>query len=350
MTADAPALAPAEDYERHAAAKEARIRALLEAHGLDGLFRGMERCPVERGWRTRAVFYLSMDDRRTVLGVDPRRGRVPIEETLWTVPESARSLVRGLARRIGEVSGDGAITGFELRLEFGSERAHLNVAVERGAASRFDGLAESLRAEFPSLLGIAVPSQEIEAGDVHLRNELLGKTVEAHYRAFFQTNRWLTPRLAAAARDAVRDPSSIVDLYCGVGLHSVLAATPDSRIVSVETNRWAIESAHRNAARHGLAHARYDRTTVEKLIEMESIECPSIVFVNPSRFGCAPGLAEAVARWRPAAVCLVSCSVSSHVRDTLAFLAAGYRPRPFASFDMFPFSDFAESVTAFEPA
>jgi tRNA/tmRNA/rRNA uracil-C5-methylase (TrmA/RlmC/RlmD family) len=330
------------EYERDAAAKEARIAALLDEAGLPGLFRGMRRCPVERGYRMRASFYRAADGGGPV-GVDPRHGRVPLEQSLWVIPDHARPLVREVGRRIAAAQEQARITGFEVRLEFGSGRAHLTLAVERGAAA-LDSLCAELMAEVDGVFGVAVPSQRIEAGETEHRHELLGKTILAHHRAFFQTNRWLTADLAAAAQAAAGDPSRIVDLYCGVGLHSVLAATPGSAVVGVDTNGWAIDSAVRNAALHGLAHARFERLPVEKLAPGGDGP-PSVVFVNPSRFGCAPGLAERIAAWRPAAVCLVSCSIGSHARDLASFVRAGYQPRPFESFDMFPFSDFVESVT-----
>jgi len=334
------------EYDADAAAKEARIAAMLDEAGLPGLFRGMRRCPVERGYRMRASFYRAADGSGAV-GVDPRHGRVPLEQSLWVMPEAARPLVREVGRRISAAQGQARITGFEVRLEFGSGRAHLTLAVERDAP-RLDDLCGELMAGVEGVFGVAVPSQRIEAGETEHRHRLLGKTILAHHRAFFQTNRWLTADLAAAARSAAADASRIVDLYCGVGLHSVVAAAPESAIVGVDTNGWAIDSARGNAALHGLANARFDRLPVEKLAD-GAVGRPSVVFVNPSRFGCAPGLAERIAGWRPEAVCLVSCSIQSHARDLASFVRAGYLPRPFESFDMFPFSDFVESVTELRP-
>ncbi|HYH78427.1 MAG TPA: hypothetical protein VEX86_01475 [Longimicrobium sp.] len=345
--ADVDPAAISAEYELDASAREARIAAVLEEVGLRGLFRGMRRCPVARGYRMRASFYRAADGSGAV-GVDPRHGRVPLDRSLWVMPEEARPLVRDVAGRIAAAGEQARITGFEVRLEFGSGRAHLTLAVERGMP-RLDGLCAGLMAEVGGVFGVAVPSQAIEVGETEHRHLLLGKTILAHHRAFFQTNRWLTGDLAAAAQSAASDPSRIVDLYCGVGLHSVLAATPDSVVAGVDTNGWAIDSARRNAALHGLAHARFDRLPVEKLA-LGAEGRPSVLFVNPSRFGCAPGLVERIAAWRPEAVCLVSCSIRSHARDLASFVRAGWRPRPFESFDMFPFSDFVESVTELCPA
>jgi tRNA/tmRNA/rRNA uracil-C5-methylase (TrmA/RlmC/RlmD family) len=346
-TADESALAA--EYERDAAAKETRIAGVLAEAGLDGLFRGMRRCPVERGYRMRASFYRAADGSGAV-GVDPRLGRVPLEESLWVMPESARPLVREVARRVAAMPDEARITGLEVRLEFGSDRAHVTLAAERGGPVRLDELCAELMAKVEGVVGVAVPSRGIEAGEAEHRHLLLGKTILAHHRAFFQTNRWLTGDLAAAAQSAAADPSRIVDLYCGAGLHSVLAACTESHVIGVDTNRWAIDSARHNAELHGLTHARYERVPVERIAHGADERPPTVVFVNPSRFGCAPGVVERIAAWRPGTVCLVSCSIHSHARDLAAFVRAGYQPRPFESFDMFPFSDFVESVTALHPA
>ncbi|HEX8906311.1 MAG TPA: hypothetical protein VF771_15790 [Longimicrobiaceae bacterium] len=350
VAAAASSASLADDYALAAEAKEARIAAVLEAHGFGGLFRGLVRCPVDDGYRMRASFYLGGDGDGIArwVGVDPRHGRVPLDASLWVLPSPWRAFVRGVGERIARAPAESRVTGFEVRLEFGEGgRAHLTLAAERGSAP-LDAFCRALLDASPGLLGIAVPSQGVELGEPNLRHELLGKTILAHHLAFFQTNRWLTPELAAAAREAASDPSHIVDLYCGVGLHSILAAAPESATAGVDTNRWAIESAVRNAALHGLAHARYERIPAERLAGRE-VERPTVVFVNPSRYGCAPGVAERVAAWRPDAVCLVSCSIDSHARDLAAFARAGYQSRPFRSFDMFPFSEFVESVTELRP-
>jgi hypothetical protein len=339
-------------YARDAAAKEARIAAVLEDAGCGEAFRGMRRTPVERGYRMRASVYLGRDapNDATARGVDPRHGRMPLADTLWVLPEAARPRVREVAERLAATPRDAGATGFEVRLEFGTLRAHVTVAAERGSAGRLDDFCGALLDGVDGVLGVAVPSQGIEAGETHLRHALLGTTILSHHLAFFQTNLWLTPELAAAARAAAADPSRIVDLYCGVGLHSVLAAAPSSAIVGVDTNRWAIESALRNAELHGLSRARFERIPVERLVGRPETERPSVVYVNPSRYGCAPGVAERVAAWRPDAVCLVSCSIASHARDLGAFARAAYRPEPFECFDMFPFSEFVESVTVLRRA
>ncbi|HEV2147096.1 MAG TPA: methyltransferase [Longimicrobiaceae bacterium] len=339
------------EYESHLAAKEARVRALLAACALELPFAGILRCPVEHGWRGHASFRVFRGGGEArAFGVDPRRGRVPLEEALWTLPEEVRPAA--LRARDLLLRGDpaGAVHGFELRLEHGTRRAHLAVSAPREGAAALEPLCRMLLDGVPGLLGASVPSAGIEAGEAYLANRLRGTTVLAHHRAFFQSNLRLVPELVEAVQRPLGAPAAVVDLYCGAGLHSVLAATPRTRVVGADNNRWAIESARRNVRLHGLARAEYLREDAARFAAARAFDAPDVVFVNPSRFGCGPGVPEAVARWRPSAVCLVSCSIDAHLRDALAFVRAGYRPLALRSFDMFPFSDFLESVTHFAPA
>lgn len=337
-------------YGRHLAAKEERVRGMLAAHGLGGLFAGIRRCPVEGGFRGHATFRLAREEDGAVrvLGVEPRGGRAPLEDTLWVLPEEARPTVLAVRDVVLGGAWAEAVSGFDVRLEHGTLRAHVTVAAPRESDPEPEALCRAL-AEVPGVLGAAVPSQGAEAGEGWLANRLGGKTVLAHHRAFFQSNLRLVPEMVEEVQGPPERRACVVDLYCGVGLHSLLAAGPGTRVAGADNNRWAIESAGRNAALHGLHAAEYERLDAERFAAARGFDAPDEVFVNPSRFGCGPRLPGAVARWRPASVCLVSCSFDSHLRDTLAFAAAGYRPAAVRCFDMFPFSEYLESVTHFAP-
>lgn len=338
------------EYGRHLAAKEARVRGMLGAHGLEALFAGIRRCPVEGGFRGHASFRVAREDGAArVLGVEPRGGRAPLEDTLWVLPEEARPTVLRVRDVLLEGGRAEGVFGFDLRLEHGTLRAHVAISAPRDAGVPLEPLCRALL-EVPGVLGAAVVSQGVEAGEAWLANRLAGRTVLARHRAFFQSNLRLVPEMVEEIQRPLERPARVVDVYCGAGLHSVLAAVPGTRVAGADNNRWAIDSARRNAALHGLSAAEYACESAEAFAAAREFHAPDVVFVNPSRMGCGPGVPEAVARWRPARVCLVSCSVDAHLRDTLAFLRAGYRPAAVRCFDMFPFSEFLESVTHFEPA
>ncbi|HET6762978.1 MAG TPA: hypothetical protein VFH27_04875 [Longimicrobiaceae bacterium] len=335
------------EYALHLRAKEERVRSLLAAARVDAPFRGITACPVELGYRTQASFRAAHGAEGVLVGVDPRTGRVPLADALWVLPEEGRRVVLEVMRVLESEGLLPPVAGFDVRLEHGSLRAHVTLSVPRDAPVRLDAACERMMREVPGLLGIAAPGQRIELGEVHLRNVLRGRAVLAHHLAFFQTNAHVTPALCDEVQRPWIDPASVVDVYCGVGMHSILAAGPTTRIRGADNNPWAIESATRNVALHGLVDAEYLRMDAERYVRTATFASPAVVVVNPSRFGCGPDVAAHVARWSPERVCLVSCSIAAHLRDTQAFVAAGYRPEAVACFDMFPFSDFLESVSHF---
>lgn len=345
-------------YALHAAEKDADLRARFAAAGLGGLYRGLVPSPVAEGWRTQLT-YRAVRERGSVPwlhGVDPIVGRVPVADALWVAPVAARETMAAVAAAVADLVTDGLVTGFDVRLEHGTLRPFLSLAVPRdvgdAGAHRVSAAVDALAEARPEIAGLGVPSLALQRGESWLANVVLGRTVVAPPLAFFQTNAHVTPLLAAEAQAGGEGARSIVDLYCGVGLHSVLAAAgrAETTVVGADSARQAIEGAWRNAALHAMT-ADYRRETAEAFAAAAEIERPDLVFVNPSRFGCGPGVAEAVGRWRAARVVLVSCSPESHARDVRDLAAAGYRPLDIRCFDMFPFTaDFAECVTHFEPA
>jgi tRNA/tmRNA/rRNA uracil-C5-methylase (TrmA/RlmC/RlmD family) len=346
-------------YAAHAAAKEAALRALLADAGMDALYRGLVPSPVAEGWRTQLSFRVQRraEGGPRLHGVDPLRGNVAVEEAMWVAPVAARPTLLAVAAALAPLAAEGVATGFDARLEHGSLRPFVSVHVPRdvdadGARRAAEAVA-ALSVARPEMVGIAVPSLSLRLGGEWLENVVLGRTVLAPPLSFFQTNAHVTPLLAAEAKSGGEDARTLVDLYCGVGLHSVLATAGrerEMRVVGADSARQGIEGARRNAALHGM-DADYRRETAESFAGSAGLERPDRVVVNPSRFGCGPGVARGIGRWRASQVCLVSCSPESHVRDVQALAAEGYRPLGVRGFDMFPFTDgFVECVTHFDPA
>lgn len=374
------------EYDEHLRLKKGRVAALFgaDAGGLGGP-QSIEPCRLEAGYRTQAKYFVRWaGGRPDVTGIDPRKGEVPWRDALWMLPERGRAMLAGIVGALEERTPPGLVTGLELRLEHGGGGGHLTLAIPRGPQDVAGDFYAEFLAVVPGLKGLAAPSQSIERGGIFLRHVFGGHVLEAHHRAFFQANEPLLPHFVETIQSVAAgvDRSGILDLYCGVGLHSIPAAVageaagpgdaaarggadgtggaagpagPTGRVLGVDSNRWAIESARRNAARHGLAEGAEFRC--------ESVEAFSgdpgkpgdfvdagatLVFVNPARAGCGPGVIESVTRRRPAAAVLVSCSIDSHRRDVDDFERCGYRATSLRCFDMFPFTEFLESVTRLE--
>lgn len=284
------------------------------------------------------------------MGKDPLAGDVKADEMLWILPAWAREMVKGICCLLPEQSSRFRIDGLEVRLAHGREKAHLTFSVKRTEPGPFAPMARKLLSRFPALVGIAVPAHQQVFGDTYLNHRVLGLNIAAHHTAFFQSNLYQLPELLTKVKSALTgmQPQYIMDLYCGVGLFSLLMGGKSSQVIGVDFNRGAIASAQKNAAALGFSKAQYICSSTEKFLSSGECSRQDLIFINPSRFGCGEKVIAATAAWGAEAVCSISCSIPSHIRDLLLWQRHGYRLRSLAAFDMFPFTDFLETAAVLE--
>lgn len=174
----------------------------------------------------------------------------------------------------------------------------------------------------------------VRVGDVTLR---------LHPGAFLQTNTPVAGELyrQAAAWVAEAGPSSVLDLYCGVGgfaLHAARALGAGSTVLGVEVSAAAVAGATRAAAAAGWA-ARFvaaDATTYAEALP----QAPDLVIVNPPRRGLGPRLAGWIESSGVGAVLYSSCNPATLATDMARM--PSLRPLRARLFDMFPHTDHAE--------
>jgi 23S rRNA (uracil747-C5)-methyltransferase len=173
-------------------------------------------------------------------------------------------------------------------------------------------------------------------------------TLRLRPRSFFQTN---TPVAAALYRQARRwvdevDPSSLWDLYCGVGgfaLHLLVRPDGTARdVLGVEVSEEAVESAHAAAAE---LPGRPRFLAGDVTGHLRTAPPPDLVVVNPPRRGIGD-----LAHWLDVSpvghVLYSSCNVDSLARDLAAMPSlAPVRAR---MFDMFPQTDHHEVLVLLE--
>jgi 23S rRNA (uracil1939-C5)-methyltransferase len=96
-------------------------------------------------------------------------------------------------------------------------------------------------------------------GDGAIVERLLGLEFEATAATFLQTNSHQAEALYSATLEAaaLRPHETVLDLYCGTGTLTLLMARAAGSAVGVETVADAIDRARRNAARNGIANARF---------------------------------------------------------------------------------------------
>ena len=173
--------------------------------------------------------------------------------------------------------------------------------------------------------------------------------------SFFQVNPDMSPKLAGRVLALLKETGlkQLLELYCGVGVFSILAAEaiPGLTSYAVELDEAAIETAKYNAAQHGVS----DRCTFMAADAGEAFHklgascdpAKCCILVDPPRTGLPASLTHGIGKFAPEAVLYVSCAPDTLRRDADRLAEHGYVIQTAGMVDMFPATGHFESVTLF---
>lgn len=160
-------------------------------------------------------------------------------------------------------------------------------------------------------------------------------------RSFFQTNTAVATDLYAQVREWIdsRAPSSLWDLYCGVGGFALHCLAATRAVVGVEVSEEAIVSAERSRA-EALAAGLPGADAVALIAAdagawaMSQTQMPDAVIVNPPRRGVGAEFAAWLEGSGIETIVYSSCNPATLARDLAAM--PSYRVEQGRLFDMFP--------------
>jgi 23S rRNA (uracil1939-C5)-methyltransferase len=218
--------------------------------------------------------------------------------------------------------------------------------VKRQEKKSYLELANSMLDKIPILEGVSIPSKRQDIGKSYLVHNINKMNFYSQYRAFFQSNISLTPRLVKDVKNkyANGDYFRILDLYCGVGLFSLSIVGSSTPVIGVDINKRAIDSARLNAKNLDLGLVSFICSPVENFLQNASISPHDLVIVDPPRSGCPDSLIRIISKHKSSSVCSVSCNPHTHIRDLKKWIGYGYNVQSIAALDMFPFTEFLETV------
>lgn len=143
------------------------------------------------------------------------------------------------------------------------------------------------------------------------------------------------------------DEGPVVDLYCGVGVTSLILAKKRFKVVGIESNPKAIELARKNGRRLGIEAEFICADAGIAFQKIASEVNPKWVIVNPPREGMEKGVLEELCKRKVSGFIYVSCMPSTMARDTQRLLEAGYRLERCRPYDMFPQTGHIETLAVF---
>jgi 23S rRNA (uracil1939-C5)-methyltransferase len=296
----------------------------------------------------------------------------------WTAyhPRRHTGLVRFLTVRHLPTTGQAAVHLVAARddvpaaADWAEALAALDPAIKSVALSVNDGQAHVAFGERTRILWGAETIEE----------RLLGLSFEASPNAFLQTNSRQAEALYAAALEeaALTGTERVLDVYCGAGTIALVMARAAREVVGIESVEPAVADARRNAAKNGIANARFacgdaravlrawamareGRHTTPEAARVRDAKAPldpaayepfapDVVVVDPPRAGLHPRVIERIAELAPARVVYVSCNPATMARDLAHFGKHGYATTRVRPFDMFPHTPHVECVARLDPS
>ena len=220
---------------------------------------------------------------------------------------------------------------FVLRSPGQLRRVHELLAPVRAALPGVRVVSVNLQPEHKAVLEGAEETVLTEEQTLPMR--LNGIVLHLRPQSFFQTNTTVAAGLYRQAQEWVgaAAPTSLWDLYCGVGGFALHLAAPGREVLGVELSAEAVASGRTSAAEQGLTSVRFE--TGDATSYLASSPAPDCVVVNPPRRGIGP-----LAGWLETSgvprVLYSSCNAASLARDLRAM--PSLRPTRARVFDMFP--------------
>lgn len=128
---------------------------------------------------------------------------------------------------------------------------------------------------------------------------------------------------------------SILDLYCGIGISSLLLAQQGHGVTGMESNPLSITLAKESARLNGLS-ATFMTGEVENLLNQLPRTKYDAILINPPRIGISPIALKRILRLKPREMIYISCMPSTLARDLALICSQGYQIQLIQPYDMFP--------------
>lgn len=175
-------------------------------------------------------------------------------------------------------------------------------------------------------------------------------TLHLRPQSFFQTNTAVSAALYRQGQEWVKEsqPSTLWDLYCGVGgfaLHAAQVMPEGSQVTGIEISPEAIESARRTVREYrltGIEFSAQDATAYA----LDSSRLPEMLVVNPPRRGLGTELSEWIEASGIERVIYSSCNLATLVKDLHQM--PSMQPVKGCVMDMFPHSSHYETIMLLE--
>jgi len=267
---------------------------------------------------------------------------------------------------------DPAINAFRDNLQFESRMNLERVSLRSGADDDLMLILESETEETPeleieadiSVVHIYEDHPIVIAGSDALTIQILGKDFHVSAPSFFQVNTPMVEKMvqhlitnlqlpvtnlpiSQSANSPTSHSTTLLDLYCGVGLFSKFFADKYAKVIGIESSPSACEDFAINLDEFNNVEL-YEGAAEEILPALApQLTDPIHMIVDPPRAGIDKHALDAILKINPQIIAYVSCDPSTLARDAARLIKGGYTLQQVTPFDLFPQTYHIESISIF---
>ena len=185
------------------------------------------------------------------------------------------------------------------------------------------------------------------AGTGHIIMNVLERNFKFSAVSFFQVNTVMAGKMVEHlfARLPLTQNTTLLDVYCGVGLFSAFLAPKCKTVIGVESSESSCEDFTVNLDEFD--NVELYEGAAEVVIPHLEVK-PDIVLFDPPRAGLDKTVIDGIVKLNPSLIAYVSCDPSTLARDTARLIKGGYKLKEVTPFDLFPQTYHIESVSIFE--
>ena len=199
---------------------------------------------------------------------------------------------------------------------------------------------DSLKKEI-KLVGIIINDKTFY-GENYLFERINNVLFKISYDSFFQVNSSVASKLFQIVKDNISLNDKVLDLYCGVGTLSLMAAANAKSVVGIEIVPNAILNAIFNASINSVDNTCFVLNDVSEAVSKISLDFNKVI-VDPPRRGLTKEAIEVLLKIRPEKIIYVSCNPQTLVRD-YKLLNDIYEIEKSYILDMFSYTYHVETV------
>ncbi len=240
------------------------------------------------------------------------------------------------------------------QLEFEPETGIERVSLRSGADENLMLVLESASPDAPEFeieaeISVAHVFDEhtvVIAGQDHITMKVLDREFRVSAASFFQVNTKMTEKMVEhLIAKLPMAQSTILDIYCGVGLFSAFLAPKCKQLIGIESSESACDDFVINLDEFDNVELYED--FAEDVLPALDIQA-DIILVDPPRAGVEKEALDAIVKMNPKVIAYVSCDPSTLARDAARLINNGYNLLDVTPFDLFPQTYHIESISIFE--